>query len=245
MPTPNPGLTKDGVHDSLNTEAARERLNLYLQMLKSLSLLGMDLAEDVSRHTRAMLARAADGAWEPDLNKNPGSAFINLSQCVRRTIALDLFIRERLEVGAGNPFAEQVTRAMPGLAAAQFDAHPAQPKPSDLKPDIDLKPAKGEIVVAGRAAFMRELGQIHDRRQSFAKDCHRPIFQSVGEIAHDMGLQTAWMRYDPGTCLRFGQAYEPKAPWIVTPKIAVPGIPGYKVYPDRIEVMDNTEPRTS
>lgn len=243
MPKPDPTLTKDGVPVSLNAEAARERLNLYLQMLKSLTLTGMDLAQDVARHTRAMLARAADGAWEPDLNQDPGSAFIKLSQCVRRTIALDLYIRERLEPGAGNPFAERVTRTMPSPPApAPACLTPdGGPKIPDLKPDIDSPSSKLDIV-CGRAVLMRELGNLHDAPQTFAGDRNRPIFQTIAAIVKDMGLETGWTRYNSDTCRVFGQAYEPKAPWFIKTKRPVAGVPGYRVYPDRIEVIDDPNP---
>ena len=233
MSKPKPALTVDGVADTLNDAAARDRVNLYLQMLKSLAMTGMDLATDVARHTRGQLARVADGGWEPDLAKGPGSAFVKLSLCVRRTIALDLHIRERLEPGAGNPFAERVSRTLT----------PATPAKSEADPVLDRQPKTSEDVT-GRALFRRELGRIYDPPQDFAGDRSRPVFQTIAKICEDMGLETGWTRFHPDTCIVYGQAYEPKAPWIIRPKAPVSGVPACLVYPHHVVAIDDDDPDT-
>ena len=236
-----PARTPDEARDVLSDEATREGLNLYLRMLQALAGMGMHLAASVTTHTQAKLDIVADGGWTPDVGPEPGAGFVRLSQAVRRTIAMDLHIRERLAPGQGNPFSEQVT--VRGPPNPILEKAPRERPTYDAAADSPRAPREDDHEPKGRAAFLRELGPLHDTSGLPILQGDLSLFQAICIIGKQLGLDMQWARYDPETCTRRGMGYEPRPPWTVKPLVPTAGLSGYRVFADRTEVINDDVPR--
>ena len=159
----DPVKVKPEVPDSLAPEAARARMQLYLQMLKALAMMGMDLTQSICAHTLAQYNFAADG-WTADLSGSPGAAVVRLSQSVRRTIALDIHLRERLVTDEDDPWFGCVKAKAP--ATRSGDSARRQPPTPEKADNGDRE--TGET--SGRAVFNSELRDSFDRPESFIVD---------------------------------------------------------------------------
>jgi hypothetical protein len=91
--------------------AVDERAERRLEMLAELADVGLDLAKAVAAHVKAQLASANDG-WTFHMPKDPSAAFARLAQTVRRTLALEVHLREGLEARRTSLFASPPRRGI-------------------------------------------------------------------------------------------------------------------------------------
>ena len=80
----------------------------HLQMLEELAELGMELAREVQMLAKSRLVEARVSGWDGNLPKDPAAPFVKIAQAVRRTLALQVALKEGL-VPAPFPIAEART----------------------------------------------------------------------------------------------------------------------------------------
>jgi hypothetical protein len=176
------------------------RLARQLEMLADLAEIGLALSRAIADHARRKLADSAEG-WAFRLPINPGADFAKIAQCVRRTIALEVHLRE----------GKAMARA--GLFAAPdggINLHPAmtpalRPKPADRSP-AEASPREPRETIAG------DLGRLLDDRERLLEYPVAPTAPIIGKICEGAGLDPRRLAREDGVCMVKADPADPAAP---------------------------------
>jgi hypothetical protein len=185
--------------------AVDPRFERRLEMLADLADIGLDLARAVAVHIKAQMVKA-DERWATPLPKDPSEAFARLAQTVRRTLALEVYLRQGLEAGRGGLFAGPPGR---GIDLCGIDPNPPLKVVAAARRDSE-SPIESSMESGPRPeSLQRDLGRLLDEPERLLEVPCGPTDTLIAGLCAELGLDLRRLRFENGAWI---VKAEPDAP---------------------------------
>jgi hypothetical protein len=168
-----------------------ERFERRLEMLAELADVGLDLAKAVAVHTKALMA-LEDKGWSGCAPKDPSAAFARLAQSVRRTLALEVHLREGLEAGRSSLFAGPPRRGIDLNPSPEIIA--AATRGRDIQSRVECAPESAPRP----ESLQRDLGRLLDDPERFLEVSIASTDSQIAGLCANVGLDVSRVRYENG-----------------------------------------------